>query len=107
MESAHGAYTVKFDTVYRRPIVLPQIVVVRGRVVKIEGRKIYACGTVEGGDGELIRPPPTRINTCPLPSSPAVKEVPILTDRLGTGFIFAEADGTWIKSETNVGRSQL
>ncbi|KAK0751123.1 HotDog domain-containing protein [Schizothecium vesticola] len=72
-QAEHGAYTGQFTTVFRRPIALPQIVVVRGRVARVEGRKIYACGTIEGSDGA----------------------------------IFAEADGIWIKADTNVGRTHL
>ncbi|KAI0132518.1 HotDog domain-containing protein [Xylariales sp. AK1849] len=72
-QSPHGAYTVQFTTNMKRPIRTPQVVLIRGRVVKKEGRKLYVRGTIEDEDGNLM----------------------------------AEADGLWLNSDKNVGRSQL
>jgi acyl-coenzyme A thioesterase PaaI-like protein len=38
---------------FLKPIKLPSVVLVRSRVVKKEGRKIYVRGTIENGDGEF------------------------------------------------------
>lgn len=54
--TANGAYTVNFTTNYRRPVKTPQIVVVRGRVVKKEGRKLRVRGSMEDKDGEFPSP---------------------------------------------------
>ncbi|KAI1334845.1 HotDog domain-containing protein [Xylariaceae sp. FL0016] len=53
-QSANGAYTVSFTTTYRRAVKLPQIVLVRGRVVRKEGRKIWMRGTIEDKDGNIM-----------------------------------------------------
>ncbi|KAI1658539.1 HotDog domain-containing protein [Daldinia decipiens] len=53
-QSANSAYTVRFTTHYHRAIRLPQILLVRGRVVRKEGRKIYARGTLEDKNGNVM-----------------------------------------------------
>ncbi|KAK4214864.1 Thioesterase/thiol ester dehydrase-isomerase [Rhypophila decipiens] len=49
-----GAYTVQFNTKFLRPVKLPQVVLVRGRVIKLDGRKIHVRGTIEDKDGNLM-----------------------------------------------------
>ena len=51
-QADHGAYTAQLTTKYRRTIKTPQVVLVRGRVVRKEGRKIFVKGTIEDKDGE-------------------------------------------------------
>ncbi|KAI8629528.1 HotDog domain-containing protein [Xylariaceae sp. FL1651] len=53
-QAPHGAYTVTFTTDYRRAVQLPQVVLIRGRVTKKEGRKIYTRGTIEDKDGNIM-----------------------------------------------------
>ncbi|KAK4227838.1 HotDog domain-containing protein [Podospora fimiseda] len=53
-QSEHGAYTARFTTMYKRPIKLPQAVLVRGRVVRKEGRKIFVRGCIEDKDGNVM-----------------------------------------------------
>ncbi|KAK4450097.1 Thioesterase/thiol ester dehydrase-isomerase [Podospora aff. communis PSN243] len=53
-QAEHGAYTVQFNTVYRKAVKLPQVVLVRARVIKKEGRKILARGSIEDKDGNLL-----------------------------------------------------
>ncbi|KAK8106388.1 hypothetical protein PG999_009747 [Apiospora kogelbergensis] len=51
---ANGAYTVRFTTNFRRPVRTPQVVLVRGRVVKREGRKLHLRGSLEDKNGEVL-----------------------------------------------------
>ncbi|KAK8051075.1 hypothetical protein PG993_002460 [Apiospora rasikravindrae] len=51
---ANGAYTVRFTTNMRRAVRTPQIVVVRGRVIKREGRKLHLRGSMEDRNGEVL-----------------------------------------------------
>ncbi|KAI1503915.1 HotDog domain-containing protein [Biscogniauxia marginata] len=53
-QSPHGAYTVKFQTEYRRQVRTPQVVLVRGRVTRREGRKIWVRGVIEDKDGNIM-----------------------------------------------------
>ncbi|KAK0715767.1 HotDog domain-containing protein [Lasiosphaeris hirsuta] len=53
-QAQHGAYTVQFNTNFRKAIKTPQVVLVRGRVVKKDGRKIFVKGTIEDKDGNLM-----------------------------------------------------
>ncbi|KAK0672313.1 HotDog domain-containing protein [Cercophora samala] len=53
-QSEHGAYTVQFNTNFRRPIKLPMAVVVRGRVIKKAGRKLMVRGCIEDKDGNIM-----------------------------------------------------
>ncbi|OTB08132.1 hypothetical protein M426DRAFT_317232 [Hypoxylon sp. CI-4A] len=53
-QSEHGAFTVRFTTNYRRAVRTPQVVVIRGRVVRKDGRKIYVKGTIEDKDGNIL-----------------------------------------------------
>ncbi|KAK3990067.1 HotDog domain-containing protein [Cladorrhinum sp. PSN332] len=53
-QSQHGAYTVSFTTNYKRPVGVPQVVLVRGRVVKKDGRKIFVRGCIEDKNGNLM-----------------------------------------------------
>lgn len=48
-----GAYTVQFNTKFIKAVKLPQVVLVRGRVVKRDGRKIFVRGAIEDKDGEF------------------------------------------------------
>lgn len=63
---AHGApVTVKLDLDFRRPISTPCVLICEVHVTKIEGRKCFAQGTVEDGNGKVfasatsifVRPP--------------------------------------------------
>ncbi|KAI1485768.1 HotDog domain-containing protein [Biscogniauxia mediterranea] len=54
LQSPHGAYTVRFQTDYRRQIRPPQVVLVRGRVTRREGRKLFVRGTIEDEDGNIM-----------------------------------------------------
>lgn len=40
-------------TKFLKPVKLPGVVVVRSRVIKKEGRKIWVRGSIEDGDGEF------------------------------------------------------
>ncbi|KAK4178238.1 HotDog domain-containing protein [Triangularia setosa] len=53
-QSEHGAYTVQFNTNFKRPIKLPMVVVVRGRVVKKSERKIMVRGCIEDKNGNIM-----------------------------------------------------
>jgi len=53
-QSENGAYTVQFNTRFHRPIKLPQVILVRARVIKREGRKIHLRGAIEDKDGNLM-----------------------------------------------------
>lgn len=53
-QAQHGAFTIQFTTRYLKAIKTPQVVLVRGRVVKKEGRKIFVKGTIEDKDGNLL-----------------------------------------------------
>ncbi|KAI0152389.1 Thioesterase/thiol ester dehydrase-isomerase [Hypoxylon sp. NC0597] len=50
----HGAYTITFTTNFRRAVNPPQVILIRGRVVKVDGRKIHVRGTVEDKDGNIM-----------------------------------------------------
>lgn len=52
-QAEHGAYTAQLTTKYKRTIKTPQVVLVRGRVVRKEGRKMFVRGTIEDKDGEF------------------------------------------------------
>ncbi|KAK8091127.1 hypothetical protein PG994_000632 [Apiospora phragmitis] len=51
---ANGAYTVRFTTNYRRPVRTPQVVLIRGRVIKRDGRKLHLRGSIEDKNGEVL-----------------------------------------------------
>ncbi|KAI1267158.1 HotDog domain-containing protein [Xylariaceae sp. FL1019] len=53
-QAPNGAYTVSLTTEYRQAIKLPQVVLIRGRVTKKAGRKIWAHGTIEDKDGNVL-----------------------------------------------------
>ncbi|KAI1776873.1 Thioesterase/thiol ester dehydrase-isomerase [Hypoxylon cercidicola] len=53
-QTENGAYTVGFTTRFRRAVSPPQIVLVRGRVVRKDGRKIHLRGTIEDKDGNIM-----------------------------------------------------
>jgi acyl-CoA thioesterase FadM len=50
----HIAYTVYLNVRFRKPLYTPQVVVVRGRVQRREGKKLYMKGRFENKDGEVI-----------------------------------------------------
>jgi acyl-CoA thioesterase FadM len=39
---------------YKKPLFTPQVVMVRGRVMKVEGRKLFVGGSIENEKGELF-----------------------------------------------------
>ena len=45
--------TVALNITYKRPMSTPGTVMVRSRIVKAEGRKIWVYGVVESGTGEV------------------------------------------------------
>ncbi|KAI2624229.1 HotDog domain-containing protein [Hypoxylon sp. NC1633] len=53
-QSKMGAYTISFTTKYRRAVMTPQVILIRGRVVRKEGRKIHVKGTMEDKDGNIM-----------------------------------------------------
>ncbi|KAI1142322.1 Thioesterase/thiol ester dehydrase-isomerase [Hypoxylon sp. FL0543] len=53
-QAKHGAYTITFTTNFRRAVNPPQVVLIRGRVVRVDGRKIHVRGTVEDKDGNIM-----------------------------------------------------
>ncbi|KAI1461356.1 HotDog domain-containing protein [Annulohypoxylon moriforme] len=53
-QTTNGAFTVRFTTNFRRAVRTPQIVLIRGRVVRKEGRKIHVRGTIEDKDGNIM-----------------------------------------------------
>ena len=102
-QSPHGAYTAQFNARYRKPVRLPQVVLVRGRVVRKEGRKMIVRGAIEDKDGEF----PLFIFLGHLsPLLPCVCEYTDHDHRF-LGNIMAEANGVWLQMPSNVGRSQL
>ncbi|KAI1409653.1 Thioesterase/thiol ester dehydrase-isomerase [Hypoxylon sp. FL1857] len=53
-QAKHGAYTITFTTNFRRAANPPQVILIRGRVVRVDGRKIHVRGTVEDKDGNVM-----------------------------------------------------
>ncbi|KAK5660242.1 hypothetical protein OQA88_12780 [Cercophora sp. LCS_1] len=53
-QAPNGAYTVDFRTSYKRAVKTPMVVLVRGRVVKRDGRKLHVVGAVEDKDGNIM-----------------------------------------------------
>ncbi|KAI1806172.1 HotDog domain-containing protein [Daldinia bambusicola] len=53
-QTTHGAHTARFTTHYRRPIRVPQILLIRGRAIRKVGRKIDVRGTLEDKDGNIL-----------------------------------------------------
>ncbi|KAI1769488.1 Thioesterase/thiol ester dehydrase-isomerase [Hypoxylon sp. FL1150] len=53
-QSEKGAYTVSFTTKFRRAVSPPMVVLIRGRVVRKEGRKLHLRGTIEDKDGNIM-----------------------------------------------------
>lgn len=53
MKSANAAYTAELNTKYRKPVKTPQVVLVKGRVISREGRKLQVRGTIEDKDGRI------------------------------------------------------
>lgn len=51
---ANGAYTAYLNVNFKKPLHTPAVVVCRGRVQKIDGRKIYVKGTFEDKDGVIL-----------------------------------------------------
>lgn len=52
-EERRSIYTVKLDTIYRRPVETPQDVVVRTWIEGREGRKVWCVGQVVNRRGEV------------------------------------------------------
>lgn len=48
-----STFTVVLNITYKKPVPTPGSVLVRSSVVRVEGRKIWARGAVESGDGEV------------------------------------------------------
>ncbi|KAK4107051.1 hypothetical protein N656DRAFT_720865 [Canariomyces notabilis] len=53
-KSPFAAVTVQINTNFRKTINLPQVLLVRARVVKKEGRKIYVRASIENKDGNIM-----------------------------------------------------
>ncbi|KAI1095850.1 HotDog domain-containing protein [Rostrohypoxylon terebratum] len=53
-QTATGAYTLHFTTRFKRAIRTPAVVLLRGRVVRKEGRKIHVKGTIQDKDGNVM-----------------------------------------------------
>ncbi|EPE30507.1 Thioesterase/thiol ester dehydrase-isomerase [Glarea lozoyensis ATCC 20868] len=54
MQAEKGAYTASLKINFKRPVKLPQVVLVRGRVERVEGKKIFVKGTVEDSEGVVM-----------------------------------------------------
>ena len=48
-----GTYTAELTVKYKKPIFTPSVVLCKGRVVKREGRKVWAKGSFEDRDGSV------------------------------------------------------
>lgn len=48
-----STFTVQLNITYKKPVSTPGSVLVRSSVIKVEGRKIWVRGAVEGGSGEV------------------------------------------------------
>jgi acyl-coenzyme A thioesterase PaaI-like protein len=46
-------FTVKLEVNYKKPITTPGTIMVRARLVKMDGRKVFVEGWVEGSEGEI------------------------------------------------------
>ncbi|EOO03792.1 putative thioesterase thiol ester dehydrase-isomerase protein [Phaeoacremonium minimum UCRPA7] len=53
-QTANAAYTAELTTKYKKPVRTPQVVLIRGRVIKKEGRKLQVRGTIEDKDGMSV-----------------------------------------------------
>ncbi|KAI1450262.1 HotDog domain-containing protein [Annulohypoxylon stygium] len=53
-QTANGAYTLHFTTRFKRAIRTPAVVLLRGRVVRKEGRKLHVKGTIQDKDGNIM-----------------------------------------------------
>ncbi|KAI2469414.1 Thioesterase/thiol ester dehydrase-isomerase [Annulohypoxylon bovei var. microspora] len=53
-QTKNGAYTVRFTTNFRRAVRTPQVVLIRGRVIRRDGRKLHVRGTIEDKDGNIM-----------------------------------------------------
>ncbi|KAK0722246.1 hypothetical protein B0T26DRAFT_673968 [Lasiosphaeria miniovina] len=49
-----GPPPVLFNTTFRKAVMTPQVVLVRGRVVKRGGRKITVRGSIKDKDGKVL-----------------------------------------------------
>lgn len=49
--AARLAFTAYLNVKFKKPLRTPQVVVVRGQVKKVEGRKLYVKGRCEDKDG--------------------------------------------------------
>lgn len=48
------APTAFLNVRYKKPLFTPQVVMVRGRITKAEGRKLFVGGSVENEKGEMF-----------------------------------------------------
>ncbi|KAK3323474.1 HotDog domain-containing protein [Cercophora scortea] len=50
----HGVYTVQLNTRFKKAIKMPQILLLRARIVRREGRKLFVRGTIQDRDGTVM-----------------------------------------------------
>lgn len=50
-EREFGAFTAYLNVSYKKPTPAPAVLLGRGKVTKVEGKKLYAVGTLEDGNG--------------------------------------------------------
>ncbi|KAG4437831.1 hypothetical protein IFR05_006677 [Cadophora sp. M221] len=54
MQAAQGAYTASLKVDFKKPLYTPSVVLVRGKVVKKEGRRLIVEGSFEDRDGNVL-----------------------------------------------------
>jgi acyl-CoA thioesterase FadM len=52
-QKAHGAFTAYLNVTFKKPLYTPQVVIVRGKCIKKEGRKLHMIGAFEDKDGNV------------------------------------------------------
>lgn len=54
IKTEHGAYTAYLNVKFKKPMFTPAVVVCRGKVVKVEGRKMLLRGSFEDEGGNVL-----------------------------------------------------
>lgn len=54
IRAAQGAFTAFLTVNFKKPLYTPQIVLVRGRCVKKEGKKLHMVGSFEDSEGNVL-----------------------------------------------------
>ncbi|PVH83888.1 hypothetical protein DL98DRAFT_105009 [Cadophora sp. DSE1049] len=54
LQAAQGAYTVSLKVDFKKPLFTPSVVLVRGKVVKKEGKRLIVKGSFEDKDGNVL-----------------------------------------------------